>query len=139
MRSDTFGWLLGAALASAGFAAPQAMQVPIDVKPGDTPTTIEKDRGGHLPVAILSTAQFDALTVDPSTIRVGPTGTEAEPARTTQGDVNDDKRVDLQVLVRVRDLGIACNTKAIRVTAKTISGAAIEGSEAVTVNGCTGR
>jgi len=136
MRNDAFGWLVGAALASSGFAAFQAMQVPIDVKPGDTPTTIERDRGGHLPVAILSTAQFDALTVDPTTVRVGPTGTEAEPARTVQGDVNGDDRVDLQVLVRVPDLQITCATKVIKLTGKTMSGTDIEGSEAVTVDGC---
>ena len=135
MRSYTIGWLLAAATAS-GVAASQAVQVPIDVKPGDTPTTIEKNRGGHLPVAILSTAQFDALTADPTTIRVGPTGTEAEPARTMRDDVNGDERVDLQVLVRVPDLQITCATKAIKVTAKTMSGTDIEGSEAVTVDGC---
>ena len=136
MRSRPAVWIVGAAIVSSGFIAAQSLQVPIDVKPGDTPTTIERNRGGHLPVAILSTATFDALTVDTTTIRVGPTGTEAEPARTTQGDVNDDRRVDLQVLVRVQDLQITCETKVIRMTARTMTGAAIEGSEAVTVEGC---
>ena len=115
---------------------PQAIQVTIDVKPGDTPTTLERTRDGFVPVAILSTAKFDALTIDPTSVRVGRTGTEAEPARSMQTDVDRDDRLDLQVLVRVNDLGLACDTKTIRLTAKTTSGASVEGSEAVTITGC---
>ena len=114
----------------------QALKVAIDVKPGDTPTTIERDRGGMIPVAILSSAGFDALTVDPATVRVGPTGNEAEPFKTTPSDVNEDKRPDLLLLVRLQDLKITCQDKVIRVTAKTNAGADIEGSEAVTIIGC---
>ncbi len=136
MRRHTPIWLLAAVVASSSLAASQALQVSIDVKPGDTPTTLERERGGHLPVAILSTAQFDALTVDPATVRVGPTGTEAEPARTMRSDVNGDDRVDLQLLVRMQDLQISCATKVIKVTGKTMTGTDIEGSEAVTVDGC---
>lgn len=136
MLGTTGIWLLAAAAASSSLAASQALQVPIDVKPGDTPTTLERERGGHLPVAILSTAQFDALTVDPTTVRVGPTGTEAEPARTMRSDVNGDERVDLQLLVRMEDLQVTCATKVIKVTGKTMTGTDIEGSEVVTVDGC---
>ena len=60
-------------------AAQKPMQVSIDIKPGDTVTTLEADRGGMLPIALLSTAQFDAALADPATIRVGPSGSEAEP------------------------------------------------------------
>lgn len=126
------------ALTSAVVASGQAMKVSIDVKPGDTPTTLERNREGLVPVAILSTAGFDATTVDPGSVRIGPTGTEAEPARSMQSDANQDKRTDLMVLVRVQDLKLSCDDKVIRLTGKTISGAAIEGSEAITVTGCVG-
>ena len=117
-------------------AGAQAMKVLIDIKPGDEPTTVERDRGGFLPVAVLSSATFDALSIDISTIRIGPTGTEAEPGRTTTSDVNEDKRNDLMVLVRVPDLNLKCTDTMIRLTAKTKDGAALEGSEAVKVTGC---
>lgn len=136
MNSKLAGRLFGVAILVNGTLLAQAIQVPIDVKPGDTPTTIERGRGGQLPVAVLSTAQFDALSVDPTTIKVGPTGTEAEPARVMRSDVNDDGRMDLMLLVRMADLPIRCETKVIRVKANTMSGTAVEGSEAVTVSGC---
>lgn len=124
------------ALASAAAAGGQTMKVSIDVKPGDTPTTLERNREGMVPVAILSTAEFDATTVDPGSVRIGPTGTEAEPVRSMQSDANQDKRTDLMVLVRVQDLKLSCEDKVIRLTGKTASGVAIEGSEAITVTGC---
>ena len=68
-------------------AAADPVRVSIDVKPGDSATTIQPDREGMLPVAILSTESFDATTVNPATVRFGPTGSEARPFRTAQEDV----------------------------------------------------
>ena len=129
--------VFGATVALA--QAPKVLKVTIDVKPGDEPTMVERARGGFLPVAILSTAQFDAVSLDVSSIRIGPTGTEAEAARTTKSDVNEDKRTDLLVLVRVQDLNIKCSDTAIRMTGKTNDGVAVEGMEAVKVEGCLTR
>ena len=137
MPGQAWTAIIAVAALSWTFTSPQAVQVQIDVKPGDTPTVVERGRGGFLPVAILSSADFDAQLVDPTTVRVGPTGTEAAVARSMKSDVNDDERPDLMVLVRVQDLNISCAVKAIRLTGTTISGTAIEGSEAVTVEGCS--
>ncbi len=131
--------MFGVVLLSSGFAVAQALKVQIDVKPGDTPTVVERGRGGFLPVAVLSTADFDAMLVDPTTVKIGPTGTEASVARSMTSDVNDDERPDLMMLVPVKELGISCDTKAIRLTGTTMSGTPIEGSEAVTVEGCAAR
>ena len=117
-------------------SAPQPIRVNIDVKPGDNRTTIEPDREGLMPVAVLSSAQFDASTIDPRTIRVGPTGTEAEPFRSMSDDVNRDGRTDLLVLVRVQEMRAKCGDKMIRLTAKTKAGADVEGSEEVTMERC---
>jgi hypothetical protein len=128
-----------AALAWAPVAMAQTPQrVTIDVKPGDAATTLEI-RDGMLPIALLSTAQFDAASTDPSTIRIGPTGTEAEPFRTMPEDVNRDGRPDLLILVRVQQLNLSCSDKAIRLKAETRAGMSIEGSEAIVVDGCDGR
>ena len=117
-------------------AAQKPMRVSIDIKPGDTVTTLEADRGGMLPIALLSTAQFDAALADPATIRVGPSGSEAEPFRTMREDVNRDGRMDLLVLVRMDALNVSCGVTSIRLTGKTSKGVDIEGPEAVTVEGC---
>jgi hypothetical protein len=136
-RSRRAVWIVAAAVSWSGGVSAQSIRVSIDVKPGDTPTSIEADRGGLLPVAILSTRDFDASTVDPSTIRVGPTGTEAEAFRSMLEDVDRDGRADRLVLVRVQDLRVECSHTTLRLTGKTIAGATIEGSEAVTVQGCS--
>lgn len=136
MRSQFAGWMLATTLAWSVVLSAQSIKVSIDVKPGDNPTSIEADRGGLLPVAILSTREFDASTVNPSTIRVGPTGTEAEAFRSMVEDVDRDGRADRLVLVRVQDLRIECEDKVIRLTGRTVAGVAIEGSEAVTIQGC---
>jgi hypothetical protein len=129
-------WILGGIALCAAAFSPQPRHVTIDVKPGDTPTVVERNRGGFLPVAILSTADFDATGTDPATIRIGPTGTEAAAARTMRSDVDRDNRADLMVLVRLQDLKITCETTAIRLTAELADGTAIEGSEDVSVEGC---
>ena len=116
--------------------APPVLKVAIDIKPGDAPTTLERNRGGYVPVAILSTADFDATTVDLETVRVGPSGEEAEAWKSTNSDANDDRRIDLVVLVKVADLQLRCSDTVIKLTAKTQAGVAIEGSEAVKITGC---
>jgi hypothetical protein len=130
--------LVGIGLTAFGGAAQDPIRVTISVKPGKSPTTIEPNSRGMLPIAVLSTAAFDATTIDPATILVGPSGTEAEPFRTMQEDVNGDTRTDLLVLVRYPDLKVKCDTKIIKLTGKTARGAAVEGSQAVTAEGCEG-
>ena len=134
MQGFTIGSILGTLLTSVLLAQP--VHVTIDIKPGNTPTTIEPNSRGVLPVAILTTAQFDATTIDPETVRIGPTGTEADVFRSMQEDVNHDGRTDLLVLVRVQDMKANCDTTIIRLTGKTTGGVSIEGSEKVTTDGC---
>ena len=112
----------------------QTTKVAIDIKPGDSPTTIEPTREGMLPVAILSTAEFDAATVDATTVRIGPSGTEAEPFKYMSEDVNRDGRADLLILVRVQDMKATCKDQIIRLTGTTGRGGKIEGSETVTTD-----
>jgi hypothetical protein len=125
------GWL---AVASAQ----QPIRVSVDVKPGDAPTTIKPGREGMIPVAVLSTPQFDAATIDPATIRIGPTGAEAAIFRSTLDDVDRDGDVDLMLLVRVQDLALTCAGKTVVLKARTASGQQVEGSEVVTLEGCPG-
>jgi hypothetical protein len=135
MKRLIIGSMLGTLLTCSTVVADD-VHVTIDVKPGNTPTTIEPNSRGMLPVAILTTRVFDATTVDPATILIGPTGTEAEPFRTMQEDVNRDGRTDLLILVRYQDLKVKCDTTIIRLTGKTTKGVSIEGSEKVTAEGC---
>ena len=123
-------------LASLVLAAVQPIAILIDVAPGNEPTEIEAGRGGLLPVAIRSTAAFDSTTLDQTSIRFGPSGTEAAPVRTVTEDVDRDGRQDLVSLVRVADLELSCGALTLRLTAQTAAGQAVEGSERVSVIGC---
>jgi hypothetical protein len=115
---------------------PAVIRVAIDVKPGDTPTTLEPKREGMVPIAILSTKDFDAARVDAETVRAGATGSEASMFKSMMEDVDNDKDVDLLLLFRVPQLALTCSVKAVIVKGKTEKGQDFEGTEAVTMVGC---
>lgn len=130
------GALLTVAIWSVSITAQQPLKVTIDVKPGDDKVTIEPEREGMVPILIVSSPQFDATTVDPDTIRVGPEGTEASIFRSMLEDVDRDGDTDRMLLVRVRDMRIKCGNTIIKVTGKTVQGRSFEGSDAVATAGC---
>ena len=105
--------------------------VAIDVEPGINP----KSRG-VTPVAILTTATFNAATVDSSTVRFGKTGTEASPAQVALEDVNGDGLMDMVLHFHTQQTGIVCGTTSASLTGKTLSGQAIKGSDPVNTVGC---
>jgi|RhiMethySRZTD1v2_1073278.scaffolds.fasta_scaffold1524752_1 hypothetical protein len=112
------------------------LRVSIDVKPGDNPTSLEPKREGMVPIAVLSSKEFDATAVDLTSIRAGATGTEGSMFRSMKEDVDHDGDVDLIILFRVADLALTCNAKAVTVKGKTAQGRDFEGTETVTMSGC---
>ena len=79
------------------------------IEPPPAPISIKKQ--GSLPVAILSTATFDARTIDVASIRLGnEVGVDASVSlskgkyQTSVSDVNGDGRPDLLVTFNVPDL-----------------------------------
>jgi hypothetical protein len=115
----------------AAQSAPPALHVLIDIKPGDTPTTIEPGRQGMIPVAILTTKEFDAADVDPTTVTMGAAGTEATVFRSMLDDVDRDGDKDRMLLFRVQEMRLKCEDSVVRLKGKTNDGRAIEGSETV--------
>jgi hypothetical protein len=81
----------------------------IIVKPGSIPHTINPRSKGTVPVAVLSSPIFNALTdVELASIRFGVTGTEHSIAFCNRSgeDVNGDGRLDLICHGETRKLGI---------------------------------
>ena len=81
----------------SGVSSP-VLQINIDIKPGATSIArINPKSRGNIPVALLSSKDFDALKVDSGSVRFGPTGTQATALRCGKGgeDVNGDGRLDL--------------------------------------------
>lgn len=86
--------------------------VQIDITPDGGPNAVSLKNRGLLPVAILSTATFDATAVEPSSLTLGDEiGTDTPVAYQNNGvpytlveDVNDDGLPDLVAMFRVPDL-----------------------------------
>lgn len=106
-------------------------QVNIDIVPGSTLNPVKAGSSLPLPVAILSTATFDAATVSVSTVRFGKTGVEAAPTLAALLDVNGDKRKDLVLTFNTKNTGIVFGDTRAVLKGKTKSGQSIEGSGSI--------
>jgi hypothetical protein len=116
------------------FSSVQA--VAMDIKPGDVPNTLNSRSHGVIPVAILTTEQFDATSVDVSSLRFGATGKEATAVRAVFDDVDDDGDTDLLVFFRSGDTGIGCETLFTYISGTTLTGENIAGTDSVNIVGC---
>jgi len=120
---------------SAPGARTLALLIPVDIKPGSFPNSINLDSEGNIPVAILTTNTFDASSVDPSTVRFGATGTEAPPVQSSLEDVNGDGRADMILHFKTQATGTVCGQTSATLTGKTFDGTNIQGSDSVRVVG----
>lgn len=81
----------------------------IDIKPGGGPNPVNHKGKGVLPVAVLSSATFDATAIDPATLTIGDDAAPDTPVATRPNgtymaaveDVNNDGLPDLVVHFRV--------------------------------------
>jgi hypothetical protein len=76
------------------------LERPIDIKPGSYPNSINLGSKGVVPVAILTTEDFDASTVDPATVEFA----DASPLHWTTEDVDGDGDVDLLFHFKTQEL-----------------------------------
>jgi hypothetical protein len=113
---------------------PTGRTVDIDIKPGNAVNPINPRSKGKLKVAILTTEDFDANTVDVSTIQFGPDG--AQPVKYRLDDVDDDRDWDLVLKFKTRHTGIACGDTEATLTAQTIDGTPITGTDSIKTVGC---
>ncbi len=114
--------------------------IKIDIKPGSFPNSINPKSSGVIPVAILSTGEFNATTkVNISSVRFGPRGArESHNKAHFKQDVNDDGYPDLVLHFDIQDTGISCGNKSATLTGKTYDGMDIEGSDTIETVGCQG-
>jgi hypothetical protein len=127
------------------------LSVPIDIKPRGPRNIVHLTGKGRLPVAILSTPDFDVAVVRPETVRFGPGRAKAVPGgedereeRKERGvtprpqqveDVNHDGRPDLLLHFKIRDTGLACADTQATLTGFTTLGQRIDGIGAIQVVG----
>jgi hypothetical protein len=116
--------------------AEPVISVNVDIKPGSYPNSINLGSGGTVPVAILSSATFDARTVNPSSVTLASapvklTG-KGTPMYSIQ-DVNDDGRPDMIVHVTTSAFQLTTSDTMAVLKGKTNGGVSIKGSDTVRV------
>jgi hypothetical protein len=125
-------------------AALAYQEVAIDIKPADAANDINLNSGGLLPVAVLTTADFDATTVDTSDlsrIRFGDVNGTARvsPVRSALDDVDGDGDLDLVLFFSVpaiREAGaLTASSTEAELTGFTTGGTPFRGTDAVRIVG----
>ena len=111
--------------------------VEIDIKPGSDPNSIIcNDENVSIAVAILTTDDFDATTVDHTTVTFeGASETHLDKKsgqpRRHEEDVDGDGDTDLVFHFRLGDTDLTCGSTDGTLTGETFDGQAIEGTDAV--------
>ena len=109
--------------------------VGVDVLPGDPANQVFPNKTGELPVAVLSSGEFDASQVDPATLKFG--AGQAMPAGSPViSDVDGQFGVDTTVRFPVADSGILCNDTEVSMSGETYSGEQFIGSDAIDATAC---
>ena len=109
------------------------LEVEIDIKPGSYPNSINLKSKGVIPVAILTSEDFDATTIDADTVRFGPGEAEKAHKRAHVKDADGDGDLDLVFHFRTEDTGIASDDTEACLTGETFGGVAFVGCDSIRV------
>jgi hypothetical protein len=111
-----------------------ALTVAVDVNP-----VINPNSQGVIFVAIVSTSDFDATTVDPDSVRFGPDGAFEAHRKGHIEDLNADGKKDLVLHFRTQETGIRCGDTIASLTGTTFDGDQIQGADSIKTAGCRSR
>jgi hypothetical protein len=107
-----------------------AIEVEIDIKPGSSQNSINLRSRGVVPVAVLTTASFDARSVLPSSV----TFAGAPPVRSTMADVDRDGDLDRLFHFKTQQLiELNGDSTEATLTGKTDQGISINGTDTVNI------
>ena len=105
------------------------LEVIIDIKPGSYLNSINLKSRGKIPVAILTTADFDANYVDPNTCVFA----SAEPLRWNREDVDHDGDYDMLFHFMTQELELTNECNEATLEGETIDGVQITGTDSVNI------
>ncbi len=109
---------------------PPVIEVDVEVKPGSDPAPVNTTSNGVTPVAILTTDDFDATSVDPATVCFGDDCTEKHGTGHLE-DVDGDGDTDLVMHFETQQTGIEPGDTEVCLTGETFDGDDIEGCDEI--------
>ena len=111
------------------------VEVSIDIKPGGVPNNINPKSRGRIPVAVLSSPEFDApAVVDHNALTFGRRGDETSLAFcTSPEDVNGDGLLDLVCHFETSAAGFQPGDTHGILKGRTLSGVPLKGSDSIRV------
>ncbi len=108
----------------------------LDIKPGSFPNNINLKSKNVILVAILTTEDFDATTVNPASVRFGPGDATVKHGVDHVEDVDSDGDADIVYHFPTQDSGIQCGDTTATLTGTTFGGQQVTGSDSIVTQGC---
>lgn len=111
-------------------------EIDVDLKPANDGNPINPKGKGKITVAILTTATFDATTVDVDSLRFGATGSEASAEHSAFDDVDGDGDLDLVLHFRTQQTNIECGAEVALLRGTSLTGELIGRWDTILTVGC---
>ena len=108
---------------------PEVIEVSIDIKPGSDPNSINLGPKGVVPVAVLTSPDFDAGTIDPETVLFA----DASPEKWSFEDLEGDGDIDMLFHFNTEELNLTESSTEAILTGRTTSGQDITGTDSVRI------
>ena len=108
---------------------PQYIKVVIDIKPGSYPNNINLNSKGKVPIALLTTDDFDADDVEPVSCKFA----EASPLSWTMYDVDNDGADDVVMHFKTQELDLNKDSTEATLKCETYDGIIIIGTDSVNI------
>lgn len=110
-------------------------EVAIDVLPEDSGNKVYPNKSGKLPVAVLSSAEFNATQVNPATLRFGSAEAQIAEAVTIE-NVDGEFGDDTVAQFKVEESGIFCNDTEVELRGTTYAGDHFIGVDVIDATEC---
>ena len=112
----------------------EAFPVVVDIKPDDDNNRVNPKNRGVIPVAVLTTDDFDALTIDVGSLSFGPGGTGAAHGGHSE-DVDGDGDLDLMLHFSTQGSGVSKGDTELCLEGLTVDGVPVAGCDAINTTG----